>query len=188
MYTKSKDELYLITYYQQIADSTTDLEVFALVVEHAAERSAGNVDQFVCDLNYLIMNARSKRLALLVGLFERTRYVLHYRHSWIPPSRATERFGSSGFAADDKSNQVQHFWYFAALSYTWSSRLAEALAQYHEWNPTGVLRHLPLTGGGHGTQEDLILSEQGIELGQLLKTNRITPDAVGPWLRQNLGA
>ena len=175
------------TYYRQIRRDATDLATFAAVVDYAAAQSQGNTAYFMQAINRLVLNSRSNLGAIVIGVWERTRHVLHHRWRWVPPSVVTQRFGSSGFAADDGSNQVQHFWYFVTMAYTLGPHPAEWFARYHEWNGPGIWRHLPLSGGGHGSQVDLDLSHQGITLGRMLAQGSLPPAEVGNWLRDKLG-
>ncbi|HET9495679.1 MAG TPA: hypothetical protein VFR15_15720 [Chloroflexia bacterium] len=176
----------LEAYYHDIIGNVSDLEAFALVTEHAAETAQGDYDAFVLDVSRLTLGARSNWAAIVSGFFDRAWMYAARRMGWKVES-AANRFGSSGFAADDGSNQVQHFWYFAAVAYTWGPRIADLLARYHEWNAPGILRRLPASGMGHGTELDLALSRKSIALGRALAKRRIAPERVGAWVRRELG-
>jgi hypothetical protein len=180
------------SYYTAVIDDETDLEALARIAAYAAHLSNGDEARFMRLMNGLILDAPAhrgaNRLAVLTGPWCRVRQRLHARWSWVPGSPAPGRFGDTGFAAQDGGNQVLHMWYSTAVAYSWGARLADWSAWYHEWNAPGVLRHLPGTGGGHGTAIDLVLSRQGIALGRALAEGRLSPEQVPDWLRQRLGA
>jgi hypothetical protein len=177
----------LDTYYRAIIGEASDLEAFALVIEHSAAATGGDYDAFVLDVSWLTLGATSNRTAIVSGFLDRVRMYTARRMGWEGVDSAASRFGSTGFAADDRSNQVQHFWYFTAVAYTWGAGIAEMLSRYHEWNAPGVLRHLPASGMGHGTAMDLSLSRKSIALGRALARRRIAPGRVGAWVRRELG-
>ncbi len=174
------------SYYQKVIQPHTDLEAFALIVEVAAELNANQVEGFMLDLNRFLLEAPNNELAVLAGPWGRLKERIHYHAGWFPGYRALYLFGSTGFAADDKSNQVQHFWFSVAVAYRWGNPIADAAARYHEWNPPAWLRFLPGNGEGHGSAEDLILSRQGIALGHALAEGWVKPLELGDWLRKHL--
>jgi hypothetical protein len=174
-------------YYREIIGGVSDLEALALVVEHAARANGGDYDGFVLDVSWLTLGARSNRWAILSGFFDRVVMYAARRFGWEGVESAASRFGSTGFTADDGSNQVQHFWYFVAVAYTWGARVADLLARYHEWNAPGILRRLPASGMGYGTEMDLTLSRKSIALGRALAKRRIAPGRVGAWIRREVG-
>ena len=177
----------LEAYYREIIGKVSDLEALALVTEHAAAAAHGDYDTFVLDVSWLTLGATSNRAAIVSGFLDRARMYAARRMGWKEVKSAASRFGSTGFAADDRSNQVQHFWYFAAVSYSWGGGVAEMLSRYHEWNAPGILRRLPASGMGYGTDMDLALSRKGIALGRALANRRIAPGRVGAWIRRELG-
>jgi hypothetical protein len=138
-------------------------------------------------VSWLTLGATSNRTAIVSGFLDRVRMYAARRIGWEGVESAASRFGSTGFAADDGSNQVQHFWYFAAVAYTWGAGVAELLSRYHEWNAPGILRKLPASGMGYGTEMDLDLSRKSIALGRALARRRIAPGRVGAWVRRELG-
>jgi hypothetical protein len=173
-------------YYQETIQRVSDLEVFARIAEFSAEINSGRPHEFMRDLNYLILEASSNPSAIFAGPWGRLRERIHLSLSWVPEYSSLYRFGCSGFAAQDGGNQVQHFWYSAAIAYSWGSTLADLLAQYHEWNAPGLLINLPGSGMGQGTQLDLHLSYQGIEFGRALAEDHLRPEDAGRWLRSHL--
>jgi hypothetical protein len=177
----------LEAYYREIIGNVSDLEALALVTEHAAAANGVDYDAFVLDVSWLTLGATSNRTAIVSGFLDRVRMYAARRIGWEGVESAANRFGSTGFAADDGSNQVQHFWYFAAVAYTWGTGVAEMLSRYHEWNAPGILRRLPASGMGYGTQMDLALSRKSIALGRALVRRRIAPGRVGEWVRRELG-
>ncbi len=174
-------------YSDQIIARNTDLEAFARCADFAAYLAGGDVDEFVKTLSYLTLDATDNWTALLAGPWTRIRNRIHNTLPFIPNGEALLRYGSQGFAVDDKSNQAQHFWYSVAVTYTWGEGLAEVIAQYHEWNPPAFLRWLPGTGGPDGSQGNLMLSRQGMALGRMLRDGAIRPEGVGEWMREQLG-
>jgi hypothetical protein len=176
----------LIAYYESIIRDCSDLEAFARCAEFAAERAHGDVERFVRDMGYLIFGQVVPHAGIIAGPLDRVFAGMWRRFGWAPRQTAVHRFGSSGFAHDDKSNQVQHFWYAVAVAYRWGEGIADFIARMIEWNPPRWLRWLPFTGRGHGTPEDLHLSRQGIVLGRLLAERRIAPEDVGKWIREKL--
>ena len=96
-------------------------------------------------------------------------------------------FTSAWLNAGWLSKPATWSWYSVAMAFKWGATVADLEAQYHEWNPPGLLKYLPGTGGGGGSKMDLALSRQGIALGRALATNQTRPSQVGPWLRQTLG-
>jgi hypothetical protein len=176
----------LETYYQEIIGKVSDLEAFALLAERAAAATRGDYDAFVLDLNWGTLGAHSNHGAIVSGFLDRA-WMYAARRVGRKVESAANRFGSTGFAADDGSNQVQHFWYFAAVAYTWGARISDLLACYHEWNGPGILRRMPASGMGHGTELDLSLSRKSIALGRALARRRIAPAKVGAWVRRELG-
>jgi hypothetical protein len=176
----------LIDYYESVIEGSTDLEAFARCAEFCAERANGDVEQFIHDMGYLIFGQVVPRTGIMAGPFDRVNAVMWRKLGWAFRETAVNRFGSSGFAYDDKSNQVQHFWYAVAVAYRWGASIADFIARLIEWNPPGWLRWLPMTGGGHGTPEDLHLSRQGIVLGRLIAERKIRSEDVGEWIRMNL--
>ena len=180
------DRRELLRLYESLVERVSDLELMALLAERAAELAQGDTERFVLALGAVILNQRLPRTALFAGVWDRFKVVLG-KLGWRGLDCAYPRFGSSGFAAKDQSNQVQHFWYFAAAAYEWGRRPVEALAWYHEWNPPGLLRWLPGSGMGRGTALDLALSRQAIDLGRRLADDAIALAAVGDWMRRELG-
>ncbi len=174
-------------YSDAIIAANTDLEAFARSAEFAALLADGSVDEFVMMLNYLTLDATNNWLAIASGPLTRLRQRIHHIVPFIPGSEALLRYGSQGFAVDDKSNQAQHFWYSVAITYKWGEGVAEAIARYHEWNAPALLRWLPGTGKGKGTEGDLHLSRQGMRLGRMLRDSSIRPEGVGAWMREQLG-
>jgi hypothetical protein len=177
----------LEAYYSEIIGGLSDLEAFARVIERAAAATDGDYDAFVLDVSRLTLGATSNRTAILMGFLDRAWMYWARRMGWKDAQSAASRFGSTGFAADDRSNQVQHFWYFVAVAYSWGPRVADLLARYHEWNAPGILRRLPASGMGYGTKIDLSLSRKSITLGRALARRRIAPERVGEWIRRELG-
>lgn len=173
-------------YSDQVTPRNTDLEAFARAAEFAAALAAGSVDEFVVTLSYLTLDARDNWTAIAAGPWTRLRNRIHNALPFIPNGEALLRYGSQGFAFDDKSNQPQHFWYSVAITYKYGPRVAEAVARYHEWNPSAFLRWLPGTGQGRGADGDLRLSRQGITLGLMLRDGSIRPEGVGEWMRSEL--
>lgn len=180
----------LDAYYRAIIRPNTDLEAFARLAERAAQ--PGDLEIFLDDMSWLITGAPDSRAAILVAPIGRGLEQARVRLG-LPagyPNRlgfaSTLRFGSSGFQVDDKSNQVQHFWFSVILSYHLGGGITDALARYHEWNAPGLLRLLPFSGNGDGDAGDLCLSRQAIWLGQALRDGKIQPAEVGDWLRNNL--
>ncbi len=172
--------------YARVAYCHDDLEAAARIVELAAAQTGDDLDAFMLDVSWLILGAHSNPGALVAGPWGRLLRYLHARLPFVPDCRLLDRFGSSGFAADDGGNQVQHFWYSVAVTYSWGETLARFGAWYHEWNPPGCLRRLPGTGGGHGTDMDRELSRQGIELGLALAAGHVRPDEVADWMWREL--
>lgn len=176
----------LDAYYLILHGKVSDLELMARLAERAVELGKNDYDHFCLDMGYLTLLQRRPKTALLAGIWDRAKF-LAVKHLKIKGLQsAYTRFGSEGFAADDGSNQVQHFWYFAAVAYDWGTGLAEALARYHELNLPGLLRWLPGTGMGKGTPMDLRLSLQAIELGRFLAERKIPLSRVGDWMRSEL--
>lgn len=173
-------------YSDQIIARHTDLEAFARTAEFASTLSAGSVDEFVRTISYLTLDARDNWTAIAAGPWTRIRNRVHNALPFIPNGEALLRYGSQGFAYDDKSNQPQHFWYSVAITYKYGPRVAEAVAMWHEWNPPALLRWLPGTGNGRGDGRDLALSRKGIALGLMLRSESIRPEGVGEWMRQEL--
>lgn len=173
--------------YRQLKPTHTDLETFAQIAEFVAGEAVGDYDHFMLDMSHLILGAHFNLTAIIAGPLYRLIQYLFRRRRGQAVAPALYRFGSDGFAADDGSNQVQHFWYSVAIAYAWGARLAEWQAVYHEWNGPGLLRYLPGTGHGHGTAADLHLSRQGIALGRKLALRTIPLEMVGDWLRRELG-
>ena len=173
-------------YSGQIIARHTDLEAFARSAEFAAALSAGNMDEFVRTLSYLTLDARDNWTAIAAGPWTRVRNRIHNALPFIPNGEALLRYGSQGFAYDDKSNQPQHFWYSVAITYKYGPHVALAIARYHEWNPPALLRWLPGAGNGRGADGDMRLSQQGIALGLMLRNNSIRPEGVGEWMRTEL--
>jgi hypothetical protein len=154
--------------------------------EFAAELAAGSVDEFVRILSYLTLDAMDNCTAIAAGPWTRLRNRIHNALPFIPNGQALLRYGSQGFAYDDRSNQPQHFWYSVAITYKYGPRVAMAVARYHEWNPPALLRWLPGTGSGRGDARDLTLSRKGVALGLMLRSGAIRPAGVGQWLRGEL--
>ena len=177
----------LEAYYREIIGKVSDLEALALVTEYAAGATGGDYDAFMLDVSRLTLGARSNRGAIVSGFFDRAWMYAARRMGLKGVESAASRFGSTGFAADDRSNQVQHFWYFVAVAYSWGGRVAHLLSLYHEWNAPGILRRLPASGMGYGTTMDLALSRKSIALGRALARRRIAPERVGAWIRRELG-
>jgi hypothetical protein len=173
-------------YSDRIIASDTDLEAFARTAEFSAILAAGDVDEFVMMLSYLTLDATDNWTAIAAGPLTRLRQHVHNFLPWIPASEALLRYGSQGFAVNDKSNQAQHFWYSVAIAYEWGKGVAEIIARYHEWNPPALLRWLPGTGKGNGSGGDLDLSHQGMALGRMLRDGSILPEGVGEWMREQL--
>jgi len=174
-------------YHQQIIANVTDLEGFARIVEFDAALTNGDVETFMLDISRLTLDATSNWDALFAGPWGRLKQHIHARMAWFPGYEALGRFGSTGFAADDGGNQAQHVWYSVAIAYKWGATVAGLEAQYHEWNPPGLLKHLPGTGGGDGSEMDLALSRHGIELGRTLADGTLQPRQVAGWMRETLG-
>jgi len=174
-------------YYEQIIQTNTDLEALAQIAEFAADLSGGNAETFMLDMNRLTLDATSNWDAIAAGPWGRLKQHIHARLNWFPGYPALGHFGGTGFRADDGSNQVQHVWYSVAIAFKWGATAADLEAQYHEWNPPGLLKYLPGSGGRDGSKMDLALSRQGIALGRALATSQIQPSQVGLWLRQTLG-
>lgn len=176
----------LARHYRTTIRHNTDLEAFARITEFAARQTDGDYDAFVLDLNRLVLAARTNRTAIVTGFIDRAKLIYLRRLGVRGVKAAANRFGSTGFAADDGSNQVQHFWYFVAVSHTWGACLAHLIARYHEWNAPGLLRHMPASGMGQGTAQDLALSSRAILLGRMLALHRIQPSEVANWIRREL--
>jgi len=174
-------------YYEQIIRANTDLEALAQIAEFAADLSGNQADIFMLDMSRLALDATSNWDAIAAGPWGRLKQRIHARLNWIPSYPALWRFGGTGFRANDGGNQVQHVWYSVAITFKGCATVAESEAQYHEWNPPGVLKHLPGTGGGNGSKMDLALSRQGIALGRALAEGTLQPSQVGNWLRETLG-
>ena len=174
-------------YYRQIIANYTDLEAFACISELAAALAGTEVDNFMLDVSHLALDATSNWQAFFAGPWGRLKQSIHLRLPWFPGYPALGRFGATGFAANDGSNQVQHFWYSVATAYRYGATFADLATRYHEVNLPGPLRLLPGTGQGRGSALDLGLSRQGIALGRALANGAVTPDQVGDWLRANLG-
>jgi hypothetical protein len=175
-------------YSDRIIARNTDLEAFAATSDFTAVLAAGDVDEFVMTLSYLTLDATNNWTAIAAGPLTRLRQRIHNLIPTFPGSEALLRYGSQGFAVDDKSNQAQHFWYSVAITYKWGAGVAEVVARYHEWNPPALLRWLPGTGKGSGSEGDLYLSHQGMALGRMLRDGSIRPEGVGEWMREELGA
>lgn len=177
-----------VSFYQQTYQTHDDLETFAQLAEFVSQQADGDYAVFMRVMNQLTVGTQSSFWSILVGPIDRTLYYMKRKYQWLPVGElAGRRFSSRGFAADDNSNQVQHFWYSVAVAYGWGIWVAEWQARYHEWNGPGVLRYLPGSGQGRGTVEDLELSLQGVELGRMLMKKTIDLASVGNWLRQQLG-
>ena len=173
-------------YSDQVTPPNTDLEAFAKTSEFAAVLAAGSVDEFVMTLSYLTLDATDNWTAICAGPLTRLRNRVHNALPFVGNSEALFRYGSEGFAFDDKSNQPQHFWYSVAITYKYGGSVALAIARYHEWNPPALLRWLPGTGNGRGADGDLRLSRLGITLGAMLRDGAIRPEGVGEWMRTEL--
>jgi hypothetical protein len=171
----------------RIIAANTDLEAFARSADFAAYLAGGDVDEFVMMLSYLTLDATDNWTAIAAGPLTRLRQRIHNRIAWFPTGEALLRYGSQGFAVDDKSNQAQHFWYSVAITYKWGEGVAEIIARYHEWNPPALLRWLPGAGNGNGSDGDLGLSHQGMALGRRLRDGSMRPEGVGEWMREQLG-
>ncbi len=178
-------------YYASVIDGHTDLEAMVWIAAYAARLAEGDEARFMWLMDGLILDApltpAADWLSILTGPWSRARHRIHARWPWMPGSFAPARFGSAGFHADDGSNQVQHVWYSVAVAYHWGASLADGMARYHEWNAPGPFHYLPGTGGGHGSEADLVLSRQGIALGRALAEGRLSPGQVPGWLRDRLG-
>lgn len=178
-------------YYARIIKDQTDLQALAHLAAYAAQLSDADGARFMWLMNGLILDTpatpASNWLSIVSGPWSRVRHILHAHWSLGAGSPALARFGSTGFCADDGSNQVQHVWYSVAVAYCWGAPLADFAARYHEWNAPGLLRHLPGTGGGRGTAQDLALSRQGIALGRALAEGTLAPQQVPGWLLAQLG-
>lgn len=174
--------------YTDLHAQHTDLETFAQLADFIAEQVNGDYDRFMLAFNRLIFGAPTNELTIFVGAFDRFKHYMYIRREWFSLTKVTGRFGSTGFAADDNSNQVQHFWFAVTMTYDWSAALADFIGWYHEWNAPGILHHLPGTGHGLGTEADYMLSKQGIALGQMLVARTIPLPEVGNWLRRELGS
>ncbi len=174
-------------YSDRVVSASTDLEAFARCAEFAAYLAGGDVDEFVMTLSYLTLDAHDNWTAIAAGPWTRMRNRIHNALPFIPNGKALLRYGSQGFAVDDKSNQAQHFWYSVAITYKWGAGLAELIARYHEWNAPTPLRWLPGTGHGVGSAGDFGLSRQGMVLGRILRDGSIRPEGVGEWMREQLG-
>lgn len=183
----------LLAYYESIIGDCTDLEALARCAEFAAERAGSDVEDFIHQMGYLIFGQVVPRTGILAGPFDRVMagmlkaLSVWRRFGWAPSKTAVNRFGSRGFAYDDRSNQVQHFWYAVAVAYRWGAGIADLIARVIEWNPPKWLRWLPFTGRGTGTLEDLHLSRQGIQLGRMIADRRIALNEIGDWVRRELG-
>ncbi len=174
-------------YSDQIIARNTDLEAFVRSADFAAYLAGGSVDEFVMTLSSLTLDATDNWTAILAGPWTRVRNRIHNALPFISNGESLLRYGSQGFAVDDKSNQAQHFWYSVAITYKWGAGLAEVIARYHEWNPPAFLRWLPGAGGPDGSEGDLMLSRQGMQLGRMLRDGSIRPEGVGAWMREQLG-
>lgn len=174
-------------YSDRIIAINTDLEAFARTADFAAVLAAGDVDEFVMTLSYLTLDATDIWTAIAAGPWTRLRNRIHNALPFVPNGEALLRYGSQGFAVDDKSNQAQHFWYSVAVTFGWGEGVAETIARYHEWNPPLLLRWLPGTGQGNGSNGDLGLSRQGMALGRMLRDGSTSPEGVGEWMREQLG-
>jgi hypothetical protein len=177
----------LVTYYESIIHNCTDLEALARCAEFAAEQAQGDVEDFIRQMGYLIFGQVTPRTGIIAGPLDRVFASMWRRFGWAPRKTAVNRFGSTGFAYDDRSNQVQHFWYAVAVAYRWGAGIADVIARMIEWNLPRWLRWLPFTGRGAGTPEDLQLSRQGIQLGRMIAGRRIALDEIGDWARRELG-
>jgi hypothetical protein len=173
-------------YSDQVVPRHSDLEAFARTADFAAALSAGSVDEFVRTVSYLTLDATDNWTAIAAGPWTRIRNRIHRALPFIPNGEALLRYGSQGFAYDDKSNQPQHFWYSVAITYKYGPQVAEAVARWHEWNPPAHLRWLPGTGNGCGDGRDLALSRKGIALGLMLRRGAVRPEGVGEWMRTAL--
>lgn len=178
----------LVAYYESIIRDCTDLEALARCAEFAAAQAGDDVEDFIHLMGHLIFGQVTPRTGIVAGPLDRVFAGMWRRFGWAPRQTAVRRFGSTGFAYDDQSNQVQHFWYAVAVAYRWGEAIADFIARLIEWNPPRGLRWLPFTGRGHGTAEDLHLSRQGITLGRLLAGRKIRLADVGAWIRENLRA
>jgi hypothetical protein len=178
----------MLAYYESIIGNCTDLEALARCAEFAAERAGGDVEDFIHQMGFLIFGQVVPRTGILAGPFDRVMAGMWRRFGWAPSKTAVNRFGSRGFAYDDRSNQVQHFWYPVAVAYRWGAGIADLIARVIEWNPPKWLRWLPFTGRGTGTPEDLHLSRQGIQLGRMIAERRIALEEIGNWVRRELGS
>ena len=174
--------------YQAVIQPNTDLEAFAILAGRAASftSTAADVDQFIDDLSWLIMDSPNSLLGIPAGGIGRAKEKLHTLYGITAGYPALLRFGSSGFQVDDHTNQVQHFWFSVIVSYHFGAPAADSLARYHEWNAPGLLDLLPFTGHGSGHSGDLKLSRQGAYLGQALRSGSIRPADVAGWLRRSL--
>ena len=176
----------LEAYYQDIIRPCTDLEAFARLSDMAAHLADGDLQQYIADMTWLIMGVPDSLLGIAVGPVGRWVEMAGIRLGRPRLYRSVYRFGSSWFRADDKGNQVQHFWFSLIVALHCGERFADLAALYHEWNPPVLLKWLPGTAHGHGTDCDVALSRQGIELAQALAEGSIRPDEVAGWLRSNL--
>ena len=176
----------LMAYYERIIRPNTDLEAFARLAEMAAREAGQDVDQFMDDMTWITVGSPNSRMGFVYAPAARLLEGLHNRTGLTDGYPVLHRFGSTGFQVNDKSNQVQHFWFSVILSYHLGASFADAFARYHEWNAPGILNLLPLTVQGNGNAQDLYLSRQAIQLGQALRSGQIEPDQVARWLRDNL--
>jgi hypothetical protein len=174
-------------YSDRVIAASTDLEAFARCAEFAAYLADGDMEEFVMTLSYLTLDATDNWTAIAAGPLTRVRQRIHNVIPFFPTSEALLRYGSQGFAVDDKSNQPQHFWYSVAIAYKWGDGVAELIARYHEWNPPVLLHWPPGTGNGRGSEGDFRLSRQGMALGKMLRHGTIPPESVGDWMREHLG-
>jgi hypothetical protein len=110
----------LLAYYESIIGDCTDLESLARCAEFAAERADGDGDDFIHLMGFLIFGQVVPRSGIIAGPFDRVIAAMWRRLGWAPRKTAVNRFGSTGFAYHDNSNQVQHFWYAVAVAYRWA--------------------------------------------------------------------
>ncbi len=176
----------LMSEYTRTIAGLTDREAFARLAERSAQMSGQNAGRFLDDLSSVVMGVQSSLLGIPWSLAGRGLEALKIKTGLTGGYPALLRFGSAGFRFDDKSNQVQHFWFSVLLSYHFGARLAELAARYHEWNAPGLLDLLPGSGHGRGSAGDLALSRQGILLGRALAEGHLRPGQVPGWLRENL--
>ncbi len=139
-------------------------------------------------LSYLTLDATDNWTAICAGPLTRLRQRIHNVFPSFPTSEALLRYGSQGFAVDDKSNQAQHFWYSVAITYKWGEGLGELIARYHEWNPPALLRWLPGTGQRPRLGRRPRPFPPGHGVGRACSARaRSGPRVSGEWMREQLG-